>query len=200
MGTLSEWQAKATRERASVGVPLNRVLLEQFEEAEKELEQATRHLEQAERREDAPRGEGRSSRMLGTPDEARARVEQLEARVEELRKDVDAGRVTLVFETVERRRWLELLAQHPATEEQKEQYEAVPGVVAINELTFYPAAMVESCVEPGDLDEDAFVWLQNFLPLGEWNRVLASVNKVNLVGGRDPFENGSVVAQRSVSR
>lgn len=178
MSDFAAWKEEATPDTASVGICFDRRLLSELETIEKELEETK-----------AEKVDG----MLGQ-DEATSRVQNLEQRVEDLRKDIQGKTRTFVFESIGRRKWMDLLAEHPPTDQQKEEFEEQFGEAGLrpdhNPETFSPHALAASCVKPG-LTVDEAVWLMENMTEKTWNRIVGACFSVNLLGSRDPFENGS---------
>jgi hypothetical protein len=166
--TFAQWRAEHTPDRVTVGVCFDRRLLFALEQAESELEEVT----------------SEKDGMLGN-EERKARISELEGKADKLRSEVESKTRTLVFESIGRREWSDLLAEHPPTKEQLDRF----GELDHNPETFPPVALEASCVEPGMSLEDA-QWLMDKLPLGAWNRVWGACLSVNVVGSRDPFEKG----------
>jgi hypothetical protein len=179
---ITEWLKEATPDRAVVGVCLDRELLSDLQAAEKELTEA--------------KAQDEGQEMLGEPSESKARIEALSGRVEELRKEAEAKTRTLVFESIGRRRWADLLSEHPPSKEDKQQF---GEEIDHNPATFPIHALAASCTEPGMTVEEAEE-LQDFLPVAVWTRLVAACFSVNIVGSRDPFGNGFAAALPSGPR
>lgn len=146
----SEWQQEASKDRTSVQVCLDRALVSELEDATAELRKA--------------QGDG----MLDG-------AAELQERVDALRSEVEAKTRTLTFESIGRREWRKLLAEHPPTEQQKR------DGADHNPETFPQAAIAASCIEPGLTTEQA-EWLAAELPLMKFEEVWATCLAVNIKG------------------
>lgn len=144
-----EWKKEATPHHESVPLCFDRELLAELEEAE------------------AARAE--YAGMLQAPAE-------LQERIADLSKEVEKKTRVLTFRSIGRRKWRELLAEHPPTKQQ--------GALGAdhNPETFPPAAMAATCSEPG-LSLEQATWIFEELPTGVVDRVWAAVLGANLIGG-----------------
>lgn len=176
--SFDDWKAEATPDRKQVRVCLDRALLADLEAAEQALEEI-------------PAGPG----MLSGDAEG----EEVKARVEELRAAVRAKSRTMMFESIGRKRWRDLIAQHPPTDEQRKSMGELGQRLDHNPETFPATAIAASCVEPELTIEDAR-WLVDQLPLGVVDRIWAACLSANVTGSRDPFDIGSVVATPGARR
>jgi len=171
---ISEWKNEATPERVTVGVCFDRRLLSDLEAAERELEAAQ---------------ENKDAKMLGSGGKE---IATLEERVSELNKAVEEKTRNLVFECIGRRKWSDLKAEHPPTEEQKEEFHDLD----MNPEEFFAVAIAASCVEPG-MTVDEAKWMLEVLPEAVCVRITQALTQVNYFGSRDPFAKGSAGALRS---
>ena len=166
---LSEWQKDASPSIQKVEVCFDRQLVSELEEAQARLV-------------------AESKGKLEPPTE-------LENHVSELGKQVEAKTRTFVFASIGRRKWRELLGEHPPT---KEQLKEDPNLDN-NPETFPQAAMVACCTDPGLTTEEAD-WIAAELPemvfLRFWNAVL----KANVLGGDEKKAVATAAAPRSVRR
>lgn len=74
-------------------------------------------------------------------------MEQMRA----LRQQMLDSQVTFVFEALSRKRDPELISEHPPSEEQKEQARELKFTVMFNPVTYVPALLHETCVEPAGM-------------------------------------------------
>lgn len=112
------------------------------------------------------------------PDRApavRDQIEQLQARARD-------AEVEFVLRALPRKRWSDLLAEHPATKEQKEQR------LDHNPETFWPPVMAESIVTPqGATAEKVADWAANQLTDGQWQTLVQAVWQLNRGSSRSPL-------------
>lgn len=166
--TFESWQQDATPHTVSEEVCFDRALVGELERAEAEL---ARH-----------RG------MLEPPPELAARVEELAAAVTEKTR-------TLVFTSIGRTAWRELLSGHPPTDEQREQ---LGRGLDHNPESFPFAAIAAACSEPGLTPEQA-KWLSDNLPISVFERIWGACLTAN-VGGGDEKKALSTAAALRIAR
>lgn len=154
MSDFEAWKQEATPHRAKAEVCFDRALIAEYEEAVAQLEEETR---------------GNVEMLTGAPAE-------LANRVAELEKDIQAKTRELVFESIGRRKWKELVADHPPTDAAEDQR------AGYNMETFVPAALAASCTEPG-LTEKQADWIVAELPDAVMGEIVEACFKANLVGG-----------------
>lgn len=162
--SLSEWQKDASPHSKKVEVCFDRALVAELEEAEAALKEASRG-------------------MLEPPPD-------LENHVAELAKQVQAKTREFTFTGIGRRKWRELLSEHPPTEEQLEKM----GRMDHNPETFPVAAMVATCTSPGLTEKEA-QWLADEMPEGVFDRLWAAVLSTNLLGGDEKKAVATAVAK-----
>lgn len=98
-------------------------------------------------------------------------------QMEQLREQMKAAEVTFTFRAVGRRRWSDLLAEHPPRENQPERYN----------LATLPLAVVQaSCVEPA-MTADQAERLADALSDGAFNELFDAAWRANTDEGRVPF-------------
>lgn len=100
----------------------------------------------------------------------------LAKRITALEAKAADSRFTFTFEGVGGERYELLLAEHPATDEQKAS--APDGFTPrYNTSTFPPALAAASCVEPAELHGDVEEWteIRRTWSPGQWSRVFGAV-------------------------
>lgn len=75
-------------------------------------------------------------------------------RIMGLEEELRDSEVEFRFRALGRRRYNELLADHPPTDKQKQEAADADAVLAYNPDTFPPLLLAASCVEPTDMDVD----------------------------------------------
>jgi hypothetical protein len=114
----------------------------------------------------------------------------LAAALQELEAEIEASEKAFVFESIGKRRWFALLAEHPPTPEQREEGNDH------NPATFPQAAMAACAIDPTMTVETAEA-MADRLNLSQWNRLWAAVLTANLAGGEAPKSAlATVVAQQ----
>lgn len=149
MDTFESWKAEASRLRTFEDVCFDRALLFELEQAEADAKKEPGMLDSG-----------------GPP-------------VQELRDEIKAKTRRFVFESIGKRAWRDLLAEHPPT---KEQRASLGMALDHNPDTFPPAAMAATCVEPGMTAEQA-QWFYDEFPIGVVERVWNAVLLANVIGG-----------------
>lgn len=102
----------------------------------------------------------------------KAEIARLEGAVKTADAAVAEASVVLVFQSIGRRRYDELVDAHPPTEQQQEDAKAQGGVAGYNPTTFLPALISESLLDPAlTIEQVNELW-------DEWNNaeVLALIN------------------------
>lgn len=171
MGDFESWQAEATPHQAKAEVCFDRALVAEFEEAVRDLEQATR---------------GAPQMLEGEPHDLSSRVAELEKAVQEKTRE-------LVFESIGRRRWNELKAEHPPSDTPEDK------AAGYNIETFVPAALEASCTSPGLTLEQA-TWIVNELPDNVFGDIVEACFRANVQGGDVKKALATVAVVRSRSR
>jgi hypothetical protein len=166
--TFDKLWAKRTKDRGDVRVCFDRALLYELEELEGRLADAKRDADG----------------MLGS------QVPELTTQRDELRRKAKDSSTRFVFESIGRRRWRDLMAEHPPTDEQIQEAKKYDQDLDFNPETFPAAAMAAACVEPGISVEQAQEMMDE-LPEGVGNRIWVACLRANVTGGRDPFDLGS---------
>jgi hypothetical protein len=122
-------------------------------------------------------------------------------RILDLEQRIAEAKTVFVFEQLGRGRWLDLVARHPATDdEQRAGLDHHPD-------TFIPAALVESCVEVrspdgdvGTLDLDNATFLAEELNEAEFRKLWAGCLRANLGEADDPKSKAAAIYRRLSSR
>lgn len=143
MATIEELRAKAKRRRVEVRVLVDSTLLDEHARLESALAAAAQY--------DIGHNEPSTAPRIARE------IQDLESRMAD-ESDL------FVFESLGATRWYELVAEHPPTKAQKEEK------LALNELTFQVAAIIESCVDPAMSQEDV-EWLRDILPKFQWEQL-----------------------------
>jgi hypothetical protein len=172
--------SKRTKDRQSSGpVCFDRALLHDLEVAEENLAQAR------------TASEGTLGNDIGA----------LQDEVRALRELVRKSTHSFTFESLGRRRWRELMSEHPPTDEQKAEAEKEGVVLDFNFETFPALAMEESCVQidknASTLTAEQAQEMLDELPEMVSNRIWTACINANVVGGRDPFDLDSETPSRS---
>jgi hypothetical protein len=147
---IAAWKQEFTPKSVKVEVLFDGDLASRLKEAESEAAQ--------------------SNGMLAAPDKVEKLLDALKAEAREKTH-------TLIFKTVGRKRWRDLLSEHPPTEEQRR---ASP-MTDFNHETFPAAAMALSCDEPKLTIEDA-QWMLDTLDVGDADKVWAACLDANITG------------------
>lgn len=171
MSEFDSWKQEATRHRVTASVCFDRALVAEFEEAVHALDEATRDSKQM---------------LAGIPVE-------LENRVADLEKQIEGKTRELVFESIGRRAWKRLIADHPPTQD------ADDVRAGYNLETFVPAALARSCVEPGLTLEQA-EWIITELPDAVYGAIVEACFRANLQGGDEKKAAATAAAARSRNR
>lgn len=103
------------------------------------------------------------------------------ARRAELEDEIRAATVTFTLKGLPRRRWTQLLAEHPAEKGNKEQ-----EALGYNADSFHEALLHESVVDPA-LDEEAWERLDEILTEGHWQRLWLAAQSLNINSLDLPF-------------
>lgn len=107
----------------------------------------------------------------------------------ELERQIAAAEVEFVFESIGRGRWLQLVAQHPPSAEDRR------DGWGYDRASFIPAALVASCVSHELTLDDAF-WLCEELDVGEFNRLWAACHTANAGEALRPKSEAAAVIRR----
>lgn len=102
----------------------------------------------------------------------KAEIARLEGAVKTANAAVAEASVVLVFRSIGRRRYDEMVDEHPPTDEQQEKAKEQGGVAGYNPATFLPVLISESLIEPLlTLEQVNALW-------DEWNNaeVMALIN------------------------
>ncbi len=169
MDEFEAWKKEATRHTAKAEVCLDRALVAEYEEAVDALEQATRGA------------------MLEGP------AEELHNRVADLDKAIQDKTREFVFESIGRRAWRQLLAEHPPTNAPED------SKAGYNVETFVPAALAASCMKPG-LNVAQAEWMAAELPEAVLGDVIEACFRANLQGGDVKKANATAAVALSRSR
>lgn len=176
--SFAAWREEASPEEASVKVCFDRQLYRRFTEATERLDRVRLS------------GSGQS-KMDGDDD-----LDEAAQAVVDAEAALTAAERTLTFRQIGKRRWRKLVEQHPPTEKQKKEQPRAE----LDPETFWPAALAESCIDPDDLDVDGAVWMRDGdddwpgLPDGQWERLLATVQRLHVEGSDLPKSVRSTVA------
>ncbi len=144
MTSWDEIKAQHRPVRQSVRVPMRADLLDEIRQLE----------EQIQREKEIDKRENRVPVAVG-----------LARRIQELETELADSEVLFVFEGIGAGKLTELIADHPATDEQKLQAEADGMRATRNEQTFQPALLALSCIEPSGMS-GIDVWNEI---RGEWS-------------------------------
>lgn len=150
-----------TRRRIEVSICPNLELIDEHSRLDRQVQDELKEMREASK--DSLVGHGR-------PPSADALAE-VEARL-------DTERDVYVIEKVGQQRWIALQMAHPATD-------AAHRRLGYNPMTFPPAALAASCVEPELTDDDA-EWLFAELDQAQWDKLWDAVLDVNLGRGDSP--------------
>lgn len=122
-------------------------------------------------------------------------------RIRELEQRIDASKTVFVFEQIGRGAWLDLVAQHPPTDDERSQ-----GLDHHPE-SFIPAALVASCRlvrtpdgNEGTLDLDNAEFLMAELTEAEFRKLWAACLKANLGEASDPKSAAAAIFHQLSSR
>lgn len=170
MSKFNEYRQETTKDRKTIRVCFDRALLSDLEDAERELKERQTGNETA------------GGKMLSD-----AETTKLKKRVETLKSKVKEKARPFIFESIGRRRWQDLVGEHPPTDANKEEF---GESIDFNPDTFPAAAISRSCIDPGMTVEEAQWFLDEF-PLNVGQRVFEAALRVNREGSRDPFVDGS---------
>ena len=158
--TVEDLLAEITAREASASVLLRQDLLE-------------RHRELSEALEDAAQADGTQNRKPEAP----AIAKQLAA----LEDEIKAASREFHFVAIGRRPWMDLLAKHPPTKEQKR----ADARIDHNPSTFPLAAVAASCTSP-KMTVDQVAQFEARLDLGEWNKIWVACLDANTGGNTNP--------------
>lgn len=153
--SIDEVFAEAESPRASTKVCFRRDLVERHEDLEADL--------QAAQTQDAM-----ENRLPAAPAIAQAIVD--------LEAEMQAAQREFVFEAVGKRRWSDLLAEHPPRAEDRG--------LDHNPVTFPSAALAASCVQPV-MTVDEAGRLEDLLTIAQWLKLWNACLKANVGGGGD---------------
>jgi hypothetical protein len=101
-----------------------------------------------------------------------ARLLPLETKLAEKRKALEDGAIKFVFQSIKRRRYDELINEHPPTAEQIKEAEADKIEISFNPETLPQQMIIECMVEPyvgPELDEEQRAELTDWLDSDAWN-------------------------------
>lgn len=130
---------------ADVPVYLDDDLASEVEELQRQVEKDRLYMARV-------RGNG------GEDAEREARLAEREQRLEEARDELGDATIWMRFQAVGRKRYEDLLAEHPPTDEQKaEAKDNDLNPPEFNVDTFPAALVAVACVEPDDLAEGAYL-------------------------------------------
>lgn len=118
---------------------------------------AVRDLDEAVRGDDS---------LAGSPE-----VHEAAERVRAIEEEQEASTVEIAIHAVSRRKWADLLAKHPPSNEQRR-----AGLD--HDPDTFPIAVVAACSE--DVTEEQARQLADVLPPGEWNKLWATAFGLNL--------------------
>lgn len=116
---------------------------------------------------------------------------ELANRVAQLEKAVREKTRELIFESIGRRAWKRMVADHPPTDESEDK------LAGYNIETFLPQALAASCASPGLTLEQAD-WIMADLPDGVVGRIVEACLRANLEGG--DVKKASATAAVALSR
>lgn len=171
---VDDYRKQLTRRRASARVLLDQTLVAAHAAADARLQEAL-----------ALDGES-----LADSDEITAR----RAEVEAVEAAISAAEIEFTFEGIGRRAWLELVAEHPPTDEQaKDGFDYHPEM-------FPPAAVAASVVAPADVDEDTVAFLAAELDLAEWGKLWSACLEANVGVATRPKSVAASVLRRTSAR
>ena len=169
MTDFSSYLSEATPDSRMVPVCFDRQLLAELAEARRAIAEI----------------EGnpiKGSKTLGDTDR-----QELVDRVAALEEEVRAKTRLLSFQNPGKRRWRDLIAEHPPTKEQRATYGAL---LHWDPDTFIPAAISLCAHDPEISVEEAASFIEQ-MPEGVVDRVWAAVLEVTLGGQTDPFVTAS---------
>lgn len=160
----ADWQQEYSPKRTSVDVLFDGGLAARLAEIEERL---------------AEWEDAKPAQLKTLGDKASPELEALRQEAEQLRAEARGKVRTLIFESVGRKRWRDLVAEHPPTEEQRKRFPLLAMISEpVNMETFPAPALAMSCVEPGLSLEEA-EWIMEKLPVEDSNRVLDACMDAN---------------------
>jgi hypothetical protein len=108
---------------------------------------------------------------------------ELTKQVEALRAEIQKKSMRFVFQSIGRKRWSDLLAEHPPTEEDKARNTFVDNHLE----TFAPAALHACCVEPSLTKEQAQMLWDQF-NLGQATKLFVACMDANMDADEIPLD------------
>lgn len=126
-------------------------------------------------------------KATGASSLAGADLGDLPDRIEALRLEIEAESIVVRLRALTRRRWSELIAQHPARPGNERD-----AKVGLNAFGFYSTAIRESAI---DCELDAADWAtllgdadtDGLLTDGQWDQLIRSINELNQSPASVPF-------------
>lgn len=128
-------------------------------------------------------------RQLAAADDDERLLELAEA-VKAVEAEARAAAVDFVVVSIGKKRWTELLADHPSTEEHRLSF---GRGLDYNPETFPYAAIAACCVAPEGLTPDKVRELEETMTVVEWDRLWGAVLTLN-IGARLPGESEAASA------